>query len=240
MTSDSFVFVGGRIATLVRGRPWADAVVVQGDRIAYVGDEAGAREHAPVGAEVVDLGGGVLLPGFVDSHDHLTSLAGVLNAGVNLNGIAEPQELLDAIDAYAKANPDLAVIRGKGFLPTTFPGMTATREMQLDFDICYENGNREADGTTYLTMPQLLVDHVHPERWTEVLRSAIEAGASKVDCNDSLQVSLAFSLRIPGGTEIGEGQTLITLPWLLATYIRRDAWGELLTKVIEDQLLLPR
>ena len=129
MTSGSFVFVGGRIATQVRSRPWADAVVVQGDRIAYVGDEAGAREHAPVGAEVVDLHGGVLLPGFVDGHDHLTSLAGVLNAGVNLNGIAEPQELLDAIDAYAKANPDLAVIRGKGFLPTTFPGMSARREM---------------------------------------------------------------------------------------------------------------
>jgi predicted amidohydrolase YtcJ len=129
MTSDSFVFVGGRVATMVRGRPWADAVVVQGGRIAYVGDESGAREHAPAGAEVVDLGGGVLIPGFVDAHDHLTSLAGVLNAGVNLNGIAEPQALLDAIEAYAKANPDLAVIRGKGFLPTTFPGMSARREM---------------------------------------------------------------------------------------------------------------
>ena len=129
MGADSFVVVGGRISTMVRGRPWADAVVVTGDRIAYVGDEAGARAAAPTGAEVVDLGGGVLIPGFVDSHDHLTSLAGILNAGVNLNGISEPQDLLDAIEAYAKANPDLAVIRGKGFLPTSFPGMSARREM---------------------------------------------------------------------------------------------------------------
>lgn len=117
--------------------------------------------------------------------------------------------------------------------------VTETREMQLDFRIHDERGDTIASAATQLRLPRLLVDHLHPERWAEVLRAAIEAGASNVDCNDSLQISLVFTLRVPGGHEIGEGHTLIKLPWLLATYIRDDAWGELLTKVIEDQLLLP-
>lgn len=117
--------------------------------------------------------------------------------------------------------------------------VTETREMRLDFGIRDERGDAVACNTTQLLLPRLLVDHLHPERWTEVLRAAIEAGASNVDSNETRQISLVFTLNTPFGVEIGEGQTLITLPWLLATYIRRDAWGELLTKVIEDQLLPP-
>lgn len=45
------------------------AVLVAGDRIAAIGDEADLRA-AHTGAEIVDCGRGVLVPGFVDSHTH--------------------------------------------------------------------------------------------------------------------------------------------------------------------------
>lgn len=44
-------------------------VVVQGDRIVSIGNAAAA----PAGARVIDLGDATLLPGFIDSHVHLTS-----------------------------------------------------------------------------------------------------------------------------------------------------------------------
>ncbi|MDR0183949.1 metal-dependent hydrolase family protein [Lysobacter arvi] len=43
-------------------------VVVQGDRIAAVGDAA-----VPSGAKVIDLGNATLLPGFIDAHTHIAS-----------------------------------------------------------------------------------------------------------------------------------------------------------------------
>ena len=43
------------------------AVVVEGDRVAWVGPAA----HAPAADEARDLGGRAVIPGFVDSHAHL-------------------------------------------------------------------------------------------------------------------------------------------------------------------------
>jgi predicted amidohydrolase YtcJ len=66
------LFRGGLVRTADEAQPTARALVVRGDRIAYVGDEEGAREAArgPDDPAVVDLDGGVLVPGFVDPHAH--------------------------------------------------------------------------------------------------------------------------------------------------------------------------
>lgn len=48
----------------------ADAVLVVGDRVRFVGDAKTARELAPPGCDEIDCGGGSLLPGFTDAHVH--------------------------------------------------------------------------------------------------------------------------------------------------------------------------
>jgi predicted amidohydrolase YtcJ len=63
-------FVNGKVWTGDPGRPWAEAVAVHGDRISAVGTTAEVRKLAPAGAKLVDLGGSLLLPGFIDSHTH--------------------------------------------------------------------------------------------------------------------------------------------------------------------------
>ncbi|NDY91865.1 amidohydrolase family protein [Ideonella sp. TBM-1] len=50
------------------------AVAVKDGRIVYVGTDAGAEAHVGRGTRVMDLGGRMLMPGFVDAHLH--SLAG--------------------------------------------------------------------------------------------------------------------------------------------------------------------
>jgi len=70
------VFVNGEVYTVDDRRSRAEGVAVVGGEIAYVGDDAGARKWIGEGTRVVDLAGGMLLPGFHDSHIHL--LIGVL------------------------------------------------------------------------------------------------------------------------------------------------------------------
>src|SRR4249920_141595 len=49
---------------------WPTAVAVRGGRVVAVGSDADAREAAGEGAEVIDLAGRLVVPGFIDAHAH--------------------------------------------------------------------------------------------------------------------------------------------------------------------------
>ncbi|MGH8828083.1 MAG: hypothetical protein ACRDVZ_10925, partial [Jiangellaceae bacterium] len=51
-----------------RADPGATAILVDGDRVAWAGAEDAADGHAGGAVEVVDLGGALVTPAFVDSH----------------------------------------------------------------------------------------------------------------------------------------------------------------------------
>lgn len=85
-----------------RSYPFATALLIDEGVIAWVGDYAGARVHFDIADSIVDLHGLFLAPGFVDSHIHATS-TGLQLSGVDLTGVSSSQELLDALEAKAKA-----------------------------------------------------------------------------------------------------------------------------------------
>ncbi|MBB2992504.1 hypothetical protein FHR72_004005 [Mycolicibacterium iranicum] len=119
-----FVFRNGRVYTVAGDTPWAEAVAVTGSTISYVGDESGAMALAGADTTVVDLGGKLLMPGFVEGHTH-PFLGAFLTSGVDLQ-VPTLTEALDAIDAYAKANPTGAV-RGFGWRVDMFGPQGPTR-----------------------------------------------------------------------------------------------------------------
>ena len=63
------LFFGGPVVTLDPRLAAAEAVLVRGDRIAFVGTLAAARARA-ADAEPFDLGGACLLPGLPEPHTH--------------------------------------------------------------------------------------------------------------------------------------------------------------------------
>ncbi|MSR41271.1 MAG: amidohydrolase [Phycisphaerales bacterium] len=65
----SRIFRNGRIWTGVATRPWAASVLVR-DGVVIALDPSTAE--IPAHCEVIDLGGGVLIPGLIDAHLHLT------------------------------------------------------------------------------------------------------------------------------------------------------------------------
>ncbi|MCV0397283.1 MAG: amidohydrolase [Rhizobiaceae bacterium] len=65
------LFLNGRIYTVDGERRWVEAVAAGDGRIVGLGSEADVRELAEPGAEIVDLGGRMAMPGIVDVHNHV-------------------------------------------------------------------------------------------------------------------------------------------------------------------------
>ncbi|MFE7841726.1 amidohydrolase [Streptomyces sp. NPDC057474] len=70
MPTADLVITGAHVRTLDPRRPYATAVAVRDGLIAAVGETSVVRDWRGRGTEVVDLGGGRLVPGLVDSHSH--------------------------------------------------------------------------------------------------------------------------------------------------------------------------
>ncbi|WP_406516475.1 amidohydrolase [Streptomyces sp. NBC_00134] len=120
------VFVGGRVFTGTGLLPVDAAVAVAGGRIVAVADAGTVRALAGAGTEVVDLEGGLLVPGFQDSHVHPV-MGGTQMLGCDQSEEFTAEGCLAVVARYAKEHPDAAWIRGGGWSMDSFPGGTPTR-----------------------------------------------------------------------------------------------------------------
>lgn len=106
------VFRGGAVYTMDPHRPWASAVAVSGERIIAVGSDEEAVSAAGPGANIIELDGRMLLPGFIEGHIH-PLLGGFFTSGVDLQ-VPTKADALAAVADYANTNPD-GPVRGFGW-----------------------------------------------------------------------------------------------------------------------------
>ncbi|MCU1548965.1 MAG: amidohydrolase [Arthrobacter sp.] len=106
--------------------PFATAMLVDGDTVAWVGSEQAATSIADSSMDVVDLHGALLAPGFVDSHVHLTE-TGIALDSLRLGGVRSAAELLDAVAAA----PGEGTVLGHGWDETLWadPALPAREEL---------------------------------------------------------------------------------------------------------------
>ena len=69
------VIVNAVVLTMDPSHPRAEAVAVAGQRILSVGENAEIKQQAGPDTQVIDGQAFTLLPGFIDSHIHVLSLA---------------------------------------------------------------------------------------------------------------------------------------------------------------------
>ena len=81
------VFIDGNLLTQDPARLHAEALAVEGDRIAAVGSRTDVERAVRPGARTVDLGGRTLVPGFNDAHAHAWKLGQLLTSVLDLRGI---------------------------------------------------------------------------------------------------------------------------------------------------------
>jgi len=108
-----------RVYTMDEKQPWADAVAVSGDRIAWVGSDADAAAYIGKGTRVVDAGGRLLLPGFIDSHFHV--LLGGNPDVLRINNGNSLQEIQRQVKEFADKRRDLKWIEVEGWNYSAFP-----------------------------------------------------------------------------------------------------------------------
>ncbi len=104
-----------------------DAILVEGDRIAAVGDGDELLLRAP-DAMRIDAHGGLVLPGFHDSHIHMLG-GGMTMVQVSLSEYTTLEDTVAAIGRWAKAHPEAAWILGRGWQYGIVPkGQFPTRQ----------------------------------------------------------------------------------------------------------------
>jgi len=118
----------GRVYTVEPAQPWAEAVAVTGDRISFVGSAAGAAPFIGSDTEVVDLGEGMLLPGFQDTHVHPVS-GGVELAECDLNPATSVAQIERRIADCLAREPDAPWLQGGGFQLTLFEDGAPSRQL---------------------------------------------------------------------------------------------------------------
>ncbi|GAB13095.1 putative hydrolase [Arthrobacter globiformis NBRC 12137] len=101
-------------------RRWAEAMLVQGERILYVGDADTAQRLRP-DAERIDLAGRLVVPGFVDGHAHVLGTGEALGQ-VSLWGAKSVEEIQQRITAWDTERPAAARVLATGWLHGAIPG----------------------------------------------------------------------------------------------------------------------
>ncbi|MDA8425875.1 MAG: amidohydrolase [Treponema sp.] len=94
----------GRFVTLDPSLPRAEALVVKDGRIAYVGEPREAADRAGPGAELRDLGGRAVVPGFDDNHVHAVIL-GDHSLAPDLGGLDDRRIVELLRERFADAPP---------------------------------------------------------------------------------------------------------------------------------------
>jgi predicted amidohydrolase YtcJ len=122
----TFVLVNGRVWTGDPTRPSAEAVAIAGSRIVAVGTNADIRALAG-NATVVDVAGGFVVPGFIDSHVHFLD-GGFRLASVQLRDASTRDEFVARIKAFAATLPSGAWITGGDWDHTLWGGELPRRD----------------------------------------------------------------------------------------------------------------
>lgn len=122
------VLKNATIYTVNDNQPTAEAVAILGSKIIYVGDNIGAQRYACGDANVIDLAGKAVYPGFIDAHGHLEDV-GFREVNLNLQEIDSLAEVLEKVKQYADANPDAEWVTGDGWIEKVWPeGRFPTRQ----------------------------------------------------------------------------------------------------------------
>lgn len=139
------VFVNGAVFDGHRHQA-RGAVLIRDERIVATGL---AAESAGQDAQVVDLAGGLLLPGFTDAHVHPVQ-GGLERMHCDLSASTGREDCLARIAAYADAHPDTTWILGGGWHQPHFPaGLPTAAELDA------VTGDR----------PAFLVNSAHHDGW---------------------------------------------------------------------------
>lgn len=116
------IYTNARIWTGNAARPQAEAIAIRGGKLVAVGTTAQALTHRGPATKVIDLQGRRVVPGFSDSHWHLS-----LTDQADLTDAKSPAEIVRRLKAWSAKRSAGAWVVGRGWTPSDFPNNTPHR-----------------------------------------------------------------------------------------------------------------
>lgn len=135
------------------GRTFAEAIAVQGNKIAVVGSNRDIKRLRRPQTTVIDAHGGTVLPGFNDSYVHFVDGSATLRA-LDLTEVTSIPDVTTRLQDYADQHKDDEWVVGYGFEPAAL-GLGALTRETLDTVV--------ADRPVYLTSADRRVAWVNSE-----------------------------------------------------------------------------
>lgn len=131
LNAQQTAIVNGKVWTGDPKQPFAEAILVNGERIQAVGSTEAIGKLAGKNAVTIDAGGKLITPGFHDAHLHfLSGSLGLTN--IDLTGVCTLASIQEKIAAYARAHPEKEWITGRGWEYYCFPGQRLPRREDID------------------------------------------------------------------------------------------------------------
>ncbi len=109
--SADIIFTNGKIWTVERAQPEAEAVAVHNGKIIAVGSSKDIVRYAGRNTKTIDLKQRRMLPGFIDNHTHFIS-GGFQLQSVDLRNAASEKEFAEIIKKKAETNPNQWITGG--------------------------------------------------------------------------------------------------------------------------------
>jgi len=104
-------FINGKIYTVNEKQPYAEAVVVEGNKISFVGSNEEAKKLIDASTNVIDLNGKLMLPGFIDDHVHFIT-GGFYLLGIDLRPANSTHEFRNILKDYIDKYPNKWITGG--------------------------------------------------------------------------------------------------------------------------------
>ncbi len=125
------IVTNAKVHTVDEKAPSAEAFAVTKGRITFVGTTAAAIKLKGAATKMVDAKGQAIIPGIIDAHAHLSSLASALKV-VDLTGAKSLDEVLQRVAARSKATPGTGWLQGHGWDQNTWPEKIFPNKSALD------------------------------------------------------------------------------------------------------------
>jgi predicted amidohydrolase YtcJ len=113
-TAADLVLRNGKIVTLNGATPEARAVAMRGGRILAVGGDAQMARYTAPSTRVIDLGGRLAIPGFIEAHAHFTGI-GAAAMSLNLREARRWEDIVAQVERAAKKAKPGEWILGRGW-----------------------------------------------------------------------------------------------------------------------------
>ena len=105
MPNPDLLLTNAQIWTGNPAQPWAEAMLISRGEILQTGTAKDLETWREKAVEVVDAQGGLVVPGFIDSHVHFLT-GGLALASVQLRDARTPAEFIERIGSFVQKNPN--------------------------------------------------------------------------------------------------------------------------------------